>query len=422
MPGETGLSPVRSALTDMIPAFHIEERSEYLHMTHRFLPNESRQIGKTILNVIVLTFALAVLLAGFAAGRAAADEQNLPYADRYIDLHLHLDGAITLDIAKQLAALQGFTLPDAPDEELEKYLTVPDDCESLNDFLKCFELPGYLLQTPEGLREAVHLVADNIRNQGVLYAEIRFAPQFHTKSGMTQEEAVQAALEGLKETELKANLILCCMRGEGNEAQNEETLALAKKYLVEDGGVVAMDLAGAEALYPTENYRELFAKAKELGVPFTMHAGEAAGPESVRHAIEYGASRIGHGVRIFEDPELVAMVREKGIALEMCPTSNRQTHAVEDMADYPFMQFLEDGIRVTLNTDDMGIEGTTLAKEFRYMEETFALSPEQERIVLANAVDAAFTTDEVKDRLREQLGLPKGMVIELLEDTLAEAS
>ena len=332
MPGETGLSPVRSALTDMIPAFHIEERSEYLHMTHRFLPNESRQIGKTILNVIVLTFALAVLLSGFAAGRAAADEQNLPYADRYIDLHLHLDGAITLDIAKQLAALQGFTLPDAPDEELEKYLTVPDDCESLNDFLKCFELPGYLLQTPEGLREAVHLVADNIR--------------------MTQEEAVQAALEGLKETELKANLILCCMRGEGNEAQNEETLALAKKYLVEDGGVVAMDLAGAEALYPTENYRELFAKAKELGVPFTMHAGEASGPESVRLAIEYGASRIGHGVRIFEDPELIALVREKGIALEMCPTSNRQTHAVEDMADYPFMQFLEDGIRVTLNTDD----------------------------------------------------------------------
>ena len=422
MRGETGLSYVQSVVTDKIPVFQKEERNKYLRMTHRFLPKESRQIGKTILNVIVLTFALAVLLAGFAAGRAAADEQNLPYADRYIDLHLHLDGAITLDIAKQLAALQGFTLPDAPDEELEKYLTVPDDCESLNDFLKCFELPGYLLQTPEGLREAVHLVADNIRNQGVLYAEIRFAPQFHTKSGMTQEEAVQAALEGLKETELKANLILCCMRGEGNEAQNEETLALAKKYLVEDGGVVAMDLAGAEALYPTEKYRELFAKAKELGVPFTMHAGEAAGPESVRHAIEYGASRIGHGVRIFEDPELVTLVKEKGIALEMCPTSNRQTHAIADMAGYPFMQYLEDGVKVTLNTDDMGIEGTTLAKEFRYMEETFALSPEQERIVLAYAVDAAFTTDEVKDRFREELGLPKGTVIELLEDTLPEAS
>ena len=398
-----------------------------MRMSHHFLPGQGRQIGKTILPVIVFTLALTVLLAGFAAGRAAADGQDLPYTDRYIDLHLHLDGAITLDVAKQLAVLQGYPLPEDRDEELEKYLTVPEDCESLNDFLKCFELPGYLLQTPEGLREAVHLVADSISSQGVIYAEIRFAPQFHTKSGMTQEEAVQAALEGLKETELKAtelkaNLILCCMRGEGNEAQNEETLALAKKYLVEDGGVVAMDLAGAEALYPTENYRELFAKAKELGVPFTMHAGEASGPESVRLAIEYGASRIGHGVRIFEDPELVAMVREKGIALEMCPTSNRQTHAIADMAEYPFMQYLEDGVKVTLNTDDMGIEGTTLAKEFRYMEENFGLSPEQERIVLANAVDAAFTTDETKDRLREQLGLPKGTVIELLEDTLPEAS
>ena len=360
--------------------------------------------------------------AGFAAGKAAAEGQDLPYTDQYIDLHLHLDGAITLDIAKQLAALQGIRLPADSDEKLERLLTVPPDCKSLNDFLQCFELPGSLMQTPEGLREAVHLVADNIMSQGVIYAEIRFAPQFHTKNGMTQEEAVQAALAGLRETELKANLILCCMRGEGNEAENEETLALAKKYLVEDGGVVAVDLAGAEALYPTENYRALFEKAKELGIPFTIHAGEAAGPESVRLAVEYGASRIGHGVRICEDPELVALIKEKNIALEMCPTSNRQTHAIEDMADYPFMQYLKDGVKVTLNTDDMGIEGTTLPDEFRYMEENFGLTPEQERIVLANAIDAAFTTDAVKDELRETLGLTDGTLLDLPADAVQQAA
>ena len=211
--------------------------------------------------------------------------------------------------------------------------------------------------------------------------------------------------EGLKETELKANLILCCMRGEGNDAQNEETIELASKYLVEDGGVVAVDLAGAEALYPTENYRELFEKAKELDIPFVIHAGEAAGAESVRYAVEFGARRIGHGVRIFEDPEVVALVKEKGVTLEMCPTSNVQTQAIDNLLEYPFMMYLDEGIKVTLNTDDMAIERTTLANEFRIMEEYFNLRPEQERILLANAVDAGFTTDAVKNQLREILGL-----------------
>ena len=215
------------------------------------------------------------------------ESDNKICPDKYIDLHLHLDGAITMDIAKKLAALQNIKLPAENDEQLKKLLTVPDTCTSLNDFLKCFALPDALMMTQEGISEAVYLVAENIRQQGVIYAEIRFAPQNHTEKGMSQEEAVQAALEGLKRTELKANIILCCMRGEGNEAANYETLELTKKYLVEDGGVTGMDLAGAEALYPTSKYAALFAKAREYGIPFTIHAGEAAGAESVRCAIEY---------------------------------------------------------------------------------------------------------------------------------------
>ena len=326
------------------------------------------------------------------------------YADKYIDLHLHLDGAVTTGIARELAKIQDIELPE-DDKELEKLLTVPDDCESLNDFLECFDLPLSLMQTKEGLSEAVRLVSENIRSQGVIYAEIRFAPQLHTDKGMTQEDAILAALDGASKTDLKVNLILCCMRGEGNEAANEETVELAKKYLVKDGGVVAIDIAGAEAIFPTADYRDLFAKAKELGIPFTIHAGEADGAESVRLAIEYGASRIGHGVRSFEDPEVIKLIKEKGIYLEMCPTSNRQTHAVEDMSKYPFMDYLDQGLPVTLNTDDMGIEGTTLANEFRYMEKTYGLTAAQEKVLLANSVNAAFTSDEVKDQLRKELGL-----------------
>ena len=326
------------------------------------------------------------------------------FADKYIELHLHLDGAVTTDIARKLAKIQGIPLPQ-DDSELEKQLTVPDDCENLNDFLKCFALPLSFMQTEEGLSEAVRLVSENIRSQGVVYAEIRFAPQLHTEKGMTQEDAVKAALKGISETELKVNLILCCMRGEGNEAANDERVELAKKYLVKDGGVVAIDLAGAEALFPTEKYRELFKKAKEANIPFTIHAGEADGADSVKLAVEFGASRIGHGVRSYEQPAVIEMLKEKGIALEMCPTSNRQTHAVEDMSQYPFMDYLSKGLAVTLNTDDMGIEGTTLADEFRYMEKNFGLTAQQEKQILENAVDSAFTTDEVKKQLRKELGL-----------------
>ena len=324
---------------------------------------------------------------------------------KLIDLHLHLDGAITVDIAKKLAKLQGITLPAKDDEQLRSMLTVPADCTSLNDFLSCFALPDMLMQTKEGLREAVRLVLDEAASHGVVYAELRFAPQLHTDGGMTQEQAVIAALEGAKDSELKCNLILCCMRGADTAKKNFETLELAKKYLVKDGGVAAIDLAGAEALFPTKDYKALFAKAREYGVPFTIHAGEADGAESIRDAIEFGACRIGHGVRCYEDEKLLKLVIERGIPFEMCPTSNRQTHAVENMDDYPFMDYLDKGVKVTLNTDDPAIEGTTLQDEYRYMKETFNLTAEQKKQLLSNAAEAAFTTDEVKAELKKELQL-----------------
>ena len=323
--------------------------------------------------------------------------------NKYIDLHLHLDGAVTVGIARALAELQGIELP-ADDGQLERLLTVPEDCSDLNEFLKCFGLPLSLMQTHEGLCEAVRLVGDSMAEQGIIYAEIRFAPQLHTDKGLTQEAAVRAALEGLGRTKLKANLILCAMRGDSNEDKNEETLRLAQKYLVKDGGVVALDLAGAEGLFPTEKYREFFAKAQACGVPFTIHAGEADGAQSIRAALEFGAARLGHGVRITEDEELIELVKERGVALEMCPTSNRQTHAVEDMSAYPLISLLERGVPVTLNTDDPGIEGIDIAHEYRYMESLLGLDEVQERVILKNAVKAAFTTDEVKAQLMRELG------------------
>lgn len=322
--------------------------------------------------------------------------------NHYIDLHAHLDGCITVDIAKKLAALQQITLPAATDEELLSLLSVPDTCENLNDFLKCFDLPLSLLQTEEALEEAVYLILSEMKEDGVIYAELRFAPQFHTQKGMTQETAIQSALRGLKKSPIPGNLILCCMRGSSNQQENMETLDLARRYLTEDGGVVAVDLAGAEALFPTESYKNLFAKAKEYNVPFTIHAGEAGDAEDVKTAIRMGASRIGHGVRIAGNEEVIQLVKNNGIFLEMCPTSNRQTRAVEDMFSYPLKNFLEQGLKVTLNTDDPAIERTTLSHEFQYMDSLLNLTEEQKKQLLLNSVEAAFTSGKRKRELKEQ--------------------
>lgn len=322
-----------------------------------------------------------------------------------IELHCHLDGAISVEIARKLAVLQGIDLPSDDENELEKLLSVPETCESLTEFLKCFALPGTLLQTEEGLKEAVKLVLEQKLSEGIRYIELRFAPQLHCDKKMNQEAAVKAALEGVKagektcEGKIHCNLILCCMRGEDTHGANLETVALAGKYLVEDGGVVALDLAGAEALFKTEDYSEEFKEARRLGVPFTIHGGEADGWESIKCALDFGAARIGHGVRLEENPELLNYVVNKKIPLEMCPNSNRQTKAVADMKKYPLRKYFEAGVKVTVNTDDPAICRTTLEKEFLYIRENYGVTEDEKKAMLFNAVEAAFTSLEVKKGL-----------------------
>lgn len=318
----------------------------------------------------------------------------------FIDLHAHLDGSITADIARKLADMQNIDIP-WDDTQLVDMLSVPESCESLNDFLKCFEFPLTLLQTKRGISEAVYLVLESMEKTGTVYAEIRFAPALHTREGLTQEEVIEAALEGLNRAHIFSNLILCCMRGQGNEDDNRLTVELARKFLVRNRGVVAVDLAGAEALYPTDSYRQLFAMVKEYGIPFTIHAGEAAGPESVKAAIEMGTVRIGHGVRAVYDNNILNLIKEKGIVLEMCPTSNRQTRAVEDMSKYPLVKYLDMGIKVTINTDDCAIERTDISREFEYIRSAYGITRQQEDTLYYNAVDGAFTDEETKNKLRK---------------------
>lgn len=316
------------------------------------------------------------------------------------DLHLHLDGAISLDSAKELAKMQGIAIPES-DSELETIMRVPDSCSSLHEFLLRFAFPCSLLMTYDGLKKATMNLLAELKEQGVMYAELRFAPYILTKEGMTQEEATLAVIDGMRDGAIPSSLILCCMRNENDREGNTETVLIAEKYLGK--GVAAIDLAGNEAANPTADFAELFAFAKEHGVPYVIHAGEADGAESVRAAVDFGAKRIGHGIRSLEDGALTAELAKKQLPLEICPTSNVCTAIFNEISEYPIRKLLDAGLYVTINTDDPAIEGTNIKQEYKNLVREFDLTKSEIRKLLENSVNASFASEEMKTAMLSKI-------------------
>ena len=305
------------------------------------------------------------------------------------ELHVHLDGSMRLQTIKELAQEQGLELTE---EDLKKCI-VPEDCKDLNQYLEAFEIPVKVLQTKEALTRAAKELAEDLKADGVVLAEIRFAPGKHTEKGLTQDEVVAAVLEGLRQVDgIHTELILCCMRGPKEDKKNEEinleTVDVAKRFL--ENGVCAIDLAGAEKQFPVEDHKNLFEKAKQYGVPYTIHAGEAAGVESIEKAIRLGAKRIGHGTAAIQSEELMRKLAEEGIPLECCPTSNSQTKSIERYENHPINVFLQKGINATLNTDNRTVSGIKLSEEFKKAQDQFGLTDEQLVILIKNSIDASF--------------------------------
>ena len=317
-----------------------------------------------------------------------------------IDLHLHLDGSLSVKSVKELAAMQNIEIPEK-EEELFKLLRVNPDCKDLTEYLEKFAFPGKLLQTKEAIALSVYNLQEELKEQGLIHAEIRFAPQLHTLEGLSQREVIEAAIEGLNRSDFSAELILCCMRGNDNHEQNLETVKLAKDYIGK--GVCCIDIAGAEALFPTENFGDLFALARELEIPYTIHAGEADGPKSVYKALEYGTKRLGHGVRSLEDPALVEKIVAEGITLELCPTSNLHTCMFPCIEEYPLRKLMDAGVRVTINTDNMTVSGVTLESEFEKLIAAFNLTDDEIKDIARNSVRACFASEETKKVLLEKI-------------------
>ncbi len=319
-----------------------------------------------------------------------------------IDLHLHFDGSLPVQSVWNQAKKQGINLGVDSIEALRDKMICPVDCRSLNEYLEKFDIPLSVLQTEDGIRECMEDLIAELISEDMLYAEIRFAPQLHLSKGLTQDEVVQAAIAGAENATLnqtiKVQLILCCMRGADNDGLNRETIELAAKYLGK--GVCACDLAGAEAVFKTESFVDLFAYAAHLDVPYTVHAGEADGADSIRAALRFGASRLGHGVRAAEDAALVTKLMEEQVCLECCPTSNIQTKAVASVELHPLKEFLYRGLCVTVNTDNRTVSQTTIAKEMQFLRDHFGLSVEEERQLYYNAAESAFLSKEEREGLK----------------------
>lgn len=306
-----------------------------------------------------------------------------------VELHLHLDGSMRINDICNLLKIE--------EEEARRNMIAPKECKDLNDYLTKFALPEKVLQSRENLSLASYHLALDLIEDGVVYAEVRFAPLKHTLGGLSLEEVVESVLEGFKRVpEIKVNLILCMMRGTSFD-ENKKIIFLAKKYL--NQGVCALDLAGAEGLYKTSDYYLLFSLAKDEGVSFTIHAGEADGCESIKKAIEFGARRIGHGVRLYEDKSLLELVKSRGILLEMCPTSNIQTRVVESYQSHPIRKYFDYGILTSINTDNRTVSNVTLTDEYIHLMNDLSFTLDEIIKMNKYALDSSFMSRDDKARI-----------------------
>lgn len=320
-----------------------------------------------------------------------------------IELHCHLDGSVRPHILEQLALAQNKPLA-ATGPDLAAKLIAPEECQSLLEYLERFDIVLPLLQEASALELVAYDLIAQVAEENVAYIEVRFAPMLFIKEGLTLPEIVEAVLAGLKRGEadfgVKSNALLCAMRHHSNE-RNQEVIDSAKEFL--GHGVAGFDLAGDEASYPTELFTELVSLGVSHHIPVTLHAGECGCPQNVAESIHLGATRIGHGIAIQKDPVVLQTCLDNQILVEMCPTSNFQTKAVLDLADYPFKEFLDAGLKICINTDNRTVSNTTLTDEYLKLHQWYNIDYACLETLNHNAVDGAFIDEQAKEKLHADL-------------------
>ncbi len=321
-----------------------------------------------------------------------------------VELHLHLDGSLRPSTVIDIAKKEGIELPSYDEKELIKYLSVDETNKDLVEYLKKFNLPLKVMQTRENLERVTFELLEDLAKDNYIYVELRFAPHLHTKKGLNLSEIVESVNAGIFRAEntypIKANVLLCIMR-HMEVSLGYEIVDLAKKYLGEK--VCGIDLAGDEFNYSVTLFKDVFARAKGMDIPFTIHSGEARGPESIVDALSIGAERLGHGIRAFENKELLEKLKENRITLECCPISNLNTQIFHDFHDYPLKTYLNNGLKATINTDNRTVSNTNYQKEIDFLEKYTPLTLEEIYLANKNAIEGAFISKEEKEELLKKL-------------------
>jgi adenosine deaminase len=315
-----------------------------------------------------------------------------------VELHLHLDCSLSYEVVSQID----------PSITLEEYRTnfiAPDKCVDLADYLARAPSSYPLMRTEEQLRLVTLDLFKQLHEDGVLYAEIRFAPMLHTEQGLSAREVVAcveaAVADAVRSTGVEARIILCTLRFY-SEAQSLETVHLVEDF--QGTYVAGFDIAADKPGNVFDDHMAAFQYAREKGIPFTAHAGETRGPENVWDTVQlFAPSRLGHGVPCLELPELVDHLLEQQIHLEICPTSNIQTNTFDTYADHPIDKLYRAGLSVGVNTDTRTISNITLSQEYEKMHQTFGWEPEDFLHTNRNALQAAFVPEDVRSRLIAEL-------------------
>ena len=326
-----------------------------------------------------------------------------------VDLHLHLDGSMLPESAWEMAKERNIPMPAEDLESFRHFIIVTADCRSVNEYLKRFEMPLSILQDKPALIRTARELTELLASRGLAYAEIRFAPQLHTRRELTQKDAVEAVLAGVNEgmrncPSIDIGVLLCAMcvgKESVNEKENLETVRLGKEYL--GRGVAGIDLAGMEGIVPLKNFAPVFALARELQVPFTCHAGDSQGPDTVLDAMDFGTKRLGHGHHIYNDRSLCARAIRDGVTLEICPTSNIQCQTQPSYEEHPLKKLIDMGVSCTINTDNMILSDIDLDKEYDHCRNEMGLTYND--LIRCNiaSVRASFMAPEKKAVLIEKL-------------------
>src|SRR5437763_2535706 len=325
---------------------------------------------------------------------------DVPVTDEFLhalpktDLHCHLDGSLRLRTMLELADQQGVRLPADTADGLAKAMKIGRRHGSLEEYLKGFEITLSVLQTEDALYRAAYELGVDAAAENCKLIEVRYAPVLHLQKGLKPTVVVEAVLEGLRaatrETGILAGVLVCGIRN----MSPETSLRLAElSAAYKNRGVLGFDLAGAEHGNPAKDHQEAFQLILNNNSNCTVHAGEAYGPPSIAQQLHYcGAHRIGHGVRLREDGDLLNYVNDHRIPIECCPSSNVQTGAVADMATHPFKFYLDFGIRVTINTDNRLITETTVTKALSVVPRHVGLNAADIRNILVAGFKSAFLT------------------------------